>query len=1179
MAPEVARGKEAGPPFDQYALALVVYEALSGRLPHEGTTPLSVITKRAYEPPADLAAYVPDAPAGVVDAVMKALAREPEERFPSCSAFATAYATGLGTDPVGARSPGDAPAPRARVTTVAPDSPPVPTPAPARRVRLGVVLAGAVAVIATIVAAATGMFDRWEEVPPPDAGSVAPVAKPPSRPPWKLDTPPGAPDWVRISESQASCAARHGIPAWIENAYGMHFVLIPEGKFRMGSPADEAGRFDGEDQHEVTIRDPFYLQTTEVTNGQYRQWKKGHRTGPFRDLMLDADGQPAGDMTFAESESFAAAVSSDGRRYRLPSEEEWEYACRGGTMGVNYWGASTADMGRYANVSDKAARTRIGVLRSIETSDGYPVSSPAGSLPRNPWGLFDMIGNVTEFVRSEPPLVRGGSWVSWPEEFRSAARMHLEAVDSKNPMTGFRLAAELPGPPSAAIEFPAEAATLAEGVIDVRGAVDGVPGGTILLVNGVAAACKGRGFEATITLPPGDQEIEVLVEGKSMALRKVKVTAAPRPAPPSVPEWAKVSAQQAAEAKRLGVPVAFENGLGMRFVLIPGGRFDMGSPPDEPGRVEDEPIHAVTLTRPFYLQTAEATNGQYRKWLPEHSSGEADGRSFDGDGQPARMLVAAQAAQYCVWLGLKDSGRRYRLPTEAEWEYACRAGTRSRFFWGDTTEGMPRYANVADEMFKEKLRNATALKANDGWYEPSPAGSYLPNPWGLYDVLGNLHEMVSDRYAPYPAGAAVDPPGPSGGEQMVVRGGGYDAPPSACRAAARVRGDPKEAWLDAGLRVACDLEAPPRKEELPVAAAGIVEPSEGAMLMEGAVPVRGSAAGLAGGAVLRVNGIAAQAKGGEFTATITLPPGEQEIEVLVDAKSMALRKVKVTAAPRPAPPSVPEWAKVSAQQAAEAKRLGVPVAFENGIGMRFVLIPAGRFLMGSPPDEKDHRAEEILHPVHLTRPFYLQATEVTNAQYRRLQDKHATGSARGVSLNGDAQPVGSVEAEAADAFARWLSTTDAGRAYRLATEAEFEYAARAGTRGRFWWGDSEAEAGQCENLADKAAKAQFPDWVAFETDDGAFATTDSAHYRPNPWGLWDMLGNVGEWCRDQHREYPNEAEVDPTGPPGGSYRAARGGCSTSGPVEGRAAYRVYLAPGTVDSRVGFRVACDVPAGK
>ena len=208
-----------------------------------------------------------------------------------------------------------------------------------------------------------------------------------------------------------------------------------------------------------------------------------------------------------------------------------------------------------------------------------------------------------------------------------------------------------------------------------------------------------------------------------------------------VPSWAKVAPEQIAEAKKHGVPVAFENDLGMRFVLIPAGTFLMGSPADEEEREDDETQHEVTITKPYYMSIHEVTNGQYRRLKANHKCRECAGHTINADAQPVVDVSHAEAEDYARWLSHKDEDRGYELPTEARWEYACRAGTTTRYWWGEPRSEAGRHANVLDLAAKRAwsdTRKFTFINTEDGHAVAAPVGSYQPNGWGLYDTLGNV---------------------------------------------------------------------------------------------------------------------------------------------------------------------------------------------------------------------------------------------------------------------------------------------------------------------------------------------------------------------------------------------------------------------------------------------------------
>ncbi len=282
-----------------------------------------------------------------------------------------------------------------------------------------------------------------------------------------------------------------------------------------------------------------------------------------------------------------------------------------------------------------------------------------------------------------------------------------------------------------------------------------------------------------------------------------------------VPSWAKVSAEQVAAAKKLGVPVAMENSVGMRFVLIPAGTFMMGSrdsaaevarrcnmPNAQAGWFQDEhPSHKVTLTGAFYMSIHEVTQGSYeavtsptRKETDKKPTDEfPDG--FTGENHPMLKVSWTDAEKFCMTLGSQEAekGRPYSLPTEAQWEYACRAGTSAPFSFGETIStdqanyhGGYTYGEGSKGLNREK---------------PSPVGSFPPNQWGLHDMHGNVGEWCADRYADYDGGDATDPVGPEEGNQRVLRGGSWRSYPGACRCGFRLRRDERSNSDNIGFRV------------------------------------------------------------------------------------------------------------------------------------------------------------------------------------------------------------------------------------------------------------------------------------------------------------------------------------------------------------------------------------------
>ncbi len=295
-------------------------------------------------------------------------------------------------------------------------------------------------------------------------------------------------------------------------------------------------------------------------------------------------------------------------------------------------------------------------------------------------------------------------------------------------------------------------------------------------------------------------------------------------------------------------PIA--NSVGMKLVLIPSGDFQMGSAESateiaaffrkalQKDKIEVEPFqdehpqHHVRITRPFYLGACHVARGQFRKFvedtnykteaefggLPPGASGwnanekrivfdkEYNWRNVgfeQTDDHPVLCVSWHDAVLFCHWLSRKE-GRTYRLPTEAEWEYACRAGTTTRFSCGDDPESLARYGNLADASVKAVFPALQGtLKANDGSIFTSPVGSFRPNAFGLYDMHGNAEDWCADWYGKdyYAISPATDPRGPDTGIERVARGSPWCGLAYSARSAMRFHGNPGLSRADKGFRV------------------------------------------------------------------------------------------------------------------------------------------------------------------------------------------------------------------------------------------------------------------------------------------------------------------------------------------------------------------------------------------
>ncbi len=233
------------------------------------------------------------------------------------------------------------------------------------------------------------------------------------------------------------------------------------------------------------------------------------------------------------------------------------------------------------------------------------------------------------------------------------------------------------------------------------------------------------------------------------------------------------------------IPNLSPDAIPMDMVCIPAGQFMMGSAASDPDRHSTEsPQHPVTLTHAFYLGKYEVTQAQWMALMESNPS------YFQGNGnQPVETVSWEDCLRFIAKLNVLGQGT-FRLPTEAEWEYACRAGTAGRFYWGPD----PGTRKIAENAWYE---------GNQSQAGPQEVGTRLPNPWGLYDMAGNVAEWCRDWYGPYPAAAQTDPTGPMSGTQHVKRGGHWQSPAGQCRSAYRF--SPAGRFGCLGFRLARDM--------------------------------------------------------------------------------------------------------------------------------------------------------------------------------------------------------------------------------------------------------------------------------------------------------------------------------------------------------------------------------------
>ena len=1193
MAPEQALGQALDQRSDLFSLGSVLYQMACGRPPFRASSTVAVLLRVTKETPRPLQEIIPEIPDWLVAIINKLQAKDPAERFQTSRELADLLA----------RCQSELRA-NGKVTSIAgldlPAKNNTATPAPtsagtafgwklSRRMRLFVT--GITAVVMVCGVLTVFLVNRYRTPPKIENFSPALTAveqrapvEQNNPPPLEATTPPAtswhgwpadapkpaiAPfDADQAKKHQDEWAAYLKVPVEYTNSIGMKFRLIPPGEFLMGSTPEEIAAalkdVPLEDnlwhefinsqtpQHKVILTQPVYLSVYELTQAEYSRVMGNNPsyfapTGQGKDAVAgrDTGRHPVETVSWNDAAEFCAKLSHqetlkpfylrvnetisplDGTGYRLPTEAEWEAACRAGTT-TRYWtGDRDEDL------------TKAGWLRDNSGGRTHAV----GELQANPFGFFDMHGNLWEWVQD-----------SWDATFYAQFREKPAINPSSLFTTGnWHISRgshwENPAPHSqSAVRFAYDSATPGNGVgvrvaltvYAVKQALKSQP------TTGVAATTGWHGW-------PAD---------------------APKPA---------IAPFDAAQAKKhqdewaayLKVPVEYTNSIGMKFRLIPPGEFLMGSTPAEiaaalklvaddqtwQNHLNSETQHKVILTKPIYIGAHEVTQKEYTL-----VTGKKNPSSFSSTGTevlaprvagidtanfPVESMDWNDAAEFCAKLSQKEAlqpdylrsgttvtlleGTGYRLPTEAEWENACRAGTTTKYWAGDTTE-----AAVQIDWFESNAGERTHA-----------VGELPPNPFGLYDLYGNVMERVSDFWEPtyhkqFVTQPAIDPTGPAECPPYhhVIRGGCWHIPVTLASSSHRHSNVSVHNSSSAGFRVVLPVDAV--KE---------------ALQRQASVP-----------------------------ATVTTGWHGWP----ADAPKPAIAPFDAAQAQK----HQDEW----------AAYLKVPVEYTNSIGMKFRLIPPGEFLMGSTPEQVERYSEgatgkylEIVqsqapqHTVILTQPVYLGQHEVTQTHYQQVMGNNpahfqpeGSGKEFVTGLDTTNFPVESLFWEHAVSFTETLSTkeipgfqkpeqtnnrppnsTTFNFVYRLPTEAEWEFACRAGGLGDY---------GASDDISSVPAMAWFD-------ENSQNRTHPVGELQANAYGLYDMHGNAWEWVQDAwefsyYQRFLEQPAIDPQGAAGALHeRIYKGGGWGASSKSCRVTSRPRFGLSRPSPNIGFRVVLSVDAVK
>jgi formylglycine-generating enzyme required for sulfatase activity len=255
---------------------------------------------------------------------------------------------------------------------------------------------------------------------------------------------------------------------------------------------------------------------------------------------------------------------------------------------------------------------------------------------------------------------------------------------------------------------------------------------------------------------------------------------------------------QISEVEERAQFINFENSLGDQMIFVPSGRFVMGSETIE-AAPNERPLTRVTISR-YYLSRHLITNAEYELFDPSHARKRPPGT---GDRHPVVYVSSLDAIKFCQWLTTRER-KKYRLPTEAEWEYAARGSDGRKYPWGNY-EGRGDLANFAD---KNTVFPWSNREIDDGYSESSPVGAFAlgASPFGIEDMAGNVWEWCLDYFEAYRGAPKVNPRGPTSGTKRVYRGGSWKSRFNSLRTTARGSNVPNFSCNDLGFRIACECE-------------------------------------------------------------------------------------------------------------------------------------------------------------------------------------------------------------------------------------------------------------------------------------------------------------------------------------------------------------------------------------
>ena len=606
--------------------------------------------------------------------------------------------------------------------------------------------------------------------------------------------------------------------------------------------------------------------------------------------------------------------------------------------------------------------------------------------------------------------------------------------------------------------------------------------------------------------------------------------------------WTDADAPSAGTRRKLTI-----NGVEFVFCWIPAGTFMMGSPLEENNRSDDEIQHEVRISQGLWMLETEVTQGM---WIPV--MGDNPSRFKSSERLPVENVSWNDCQRYIRKLnavGLCPQGLKFALPTEAQWEYACRAGTTTPYSFGFSLNGDDANCDGRNPYGTDPP--GASIGAT------STVGSYQANPWGLYDMHGNVAEWTADWYEGYSRYRTTDPKGPEQGLKHVYRGGSWRDNALSCRSASRASAKASEHADGVGLRLVLvktnerdDKSDSKDDKEF----AFLDSPSQSDVVKPVPIPKNTKS----------------------NSTTSKLVAEDDDAFAFLDSPSVVKpARVPQSSKTAPAPSENPNsnkntddlktssqktpklWTESNTRKAGYRQTITI-----KGVEYAFRWIPAGSFMMGSSSAENGRYEDEIAHEVKLSRGFWMLETEITQEMWESVIGNNPSAFSGSKRL-----PVENVSWSDCQKYVSKLQTLGVcpeGFRFALPTEAQWEYACRAGTATPFSFVTLDGGHANIHGLGMSIGTSSENRYLK--------RTTEVGSYSPNAWGLFDMHGNVWEWTADWYGDYPQNTVTDPRGPVHSPGVVCRGGCWDDYADNCRSARRFGSKPGFSDSRIGFRIA-------